>query len=174
MSYYRTRTYIAGDFDTDKNLIDKLYEWNENDNLLLHFSDAHSLMQSKDTSLPCTIKDSLAKRLNASKTFLLIVGEHTTSVTKGSCQHCDSYSPWYKNCRKGKNIDARSYIRFECEKAIRDGLNIIVVYNYTQVKKEKCPDILRNTGDHINGYYKGYDGKYYWNYIDIKDAILKY
>ena len=83
---YRTKTYIAGDWDGDKELIDKLYEWNEKDNLSLSFSDAHSYTQARDTSLPCSIKSSLADRLNISKTFLLVVGANTMSVTKGSCQ----------------------------------------------------------------------------------------
>ena len=34
---YRTKTYIAGDWTGDKNLIDKLHEWNDNANLNLHF-----------------------------------------------------------------------------------------------------------------------------------------
>ena len=60
------------------------------------------------------------------------------------------------------------------EKAAKDNLNIIVVYNYANVDKSKCPAVLRYKGDHINGYYKGTDGKWYWNYQDIKNAILKY
>lgn len=169
---YRTRTYIAGDWDGDKGLIDKLYEWNEKDNLLLSFSDAHSYTQARDTSLPCSIKKSLSERLNISKTFLLVVGANTISVTKGSCQYCTSYG--FGSCRRGYSVDTRSFIEYECEKAAKDNLNIIVVYNYANVDKSKCPEILRDKGNHINGYYKGTDGKWYWNYKDIKDAILKY
>lgn len=174
MAYYRTRTYIAGDWDGDKNLIDKLYEWNDKDNLLLSFSDAHKLTQARDTSLPCSIKKSLNERLGASKTFLLVVGENTTSLTKGSCRYCSSYSAFYGRCSKCYFTDMRSFIQYECEKAIRDRLNIIAVYNYERVNKAKCPEVLRNVGDHINGYYKGVDGNYYWNYSAIKDAIMKY
>lgn len=169
---YRTRTYIAGDWDGDKDLIDKLYEWNEKDNLSLSFSDAHSFTQARDTSLPCSIKRSLSDRLNISKTFLLVVGASTISITKGSCQYCSSYN--YGSCRRGYSTDTRSFIEYECEKAVKDNLNIIVVYNYANVDKSKCPEILRYKGDHIKGYYKGTDGKWYWNYQDIKDAISKY
>ena len=174
MAHYRTKTYIAGDWDGDSDLIEKLYEWNNQDNLLLSFSDAHQLTQARDTSLPCSIKKSLAERLDASKTFLLVVGEKTTSVTKGSCQYCHSYSAYWGRCSKYYSTDMRSFIQYECEKAVRDGLNIIVVYNFEKVMKLKCPEILRNKGNHINGYYKGNDGKYYWNYQAIKDAIMKY
>ena len=169
---YRTRTYIAGDWDGDKDLIDKLYEWNDNDNLALTFSDAHQYTQARDSSLPCSIKKSLAERLSIAKTFLLVVGANTKSVTKGSCQYCASYDDGL--CKRGHSTDTRSFIQYECEKAVKDELNIIVVYNYTTVYKEKCPEVLRYKGDHINGYYKGSDGNYYWNYRDIKNAILKY
>ena len=79
MRNYRTRTYIAGDWTGDKNLIDKLYEWNNSDYWALHFIDAHELTQSKDTSMYCTIKRSLSERLSISKTFVLIVGEKTNA-----------------------------------------------------------------------------------------------
>lgn len=174
MAYYSTRTYVAGDWSGDEDLIDKLYEWNDRDDLLLSFSDAHSLTQSRDTSLPCSIKKSLSIRLDASKTFLLVVGNETTTVTKGSCQYCDSYSSYWNRCNRGNSIDTRSFIQFECEKAVRNNLNIIVIYNYSSVIKSKCPYILRDKGDHINGYYYGEDGKRYWNYAGIKNAILKY
>jgi len=169
---YRTRTYIAGDWDGDKNLIDKLYEWNENDNLQLSFSDAHLFTQARDTSLPCSIKKSLSERLNISKTFLLVVGAKTTAVTKGSCQYCSSYNIGF--CSRENSTNTKSFIQYECEKAVRDNLNIIVVYNYANVEKSKCPEILRNRGYHLNGMYKRMDGKWDWNYQGIKNAILKY
>ena len=174
MAYYRTRTYIAGDWDGDKNLIDKLYEWNDKDSLSLSFSDVHKLTQARDDSLPCSIKKSLAERFNASKTFLLVVGEKTNVLTKGSCRYCDSYSSYYNRCNRGYSLNMNSYIHYECEKAIKDGLNIIVVYNFETIKKSFCPENLRNVGDHIRGYYKAADGKYYWNYSEIRDAIRKY
>jgi len=68
----------------------------------------------------------------------------------------------------------RSYIHYECEKALKYDLNIIVVYNYPVIFSSKCPEKLRRIGDHINGYYKAADGRDYWNYEDIKRAIEKY
>ncbi len=168
--YYRTRTYIAGDWDGDKDLIKKLYEWNENENMLLSFSDAHELTQARDSSLPCSIKKSLAERLKASKTFLLVVGKKTTTVTKGACRYCENYSSNYI-CNKNHKLDMRSFVEYECEKAVKDCLNIIVVYNFDSVKKSYCPELLKNVGKHIKGYYKGKDDKYYWNYVEIRDAI---
>ena len=50
MSVYRTRTYIVGDWDHDKNAIDKLYEWNEGNYWSLSFTDAHDLKSVSDNS----------------------------------------------------------------------------------------------------------------------------
>lgn len=38
---YRTKTYIAGDWTGDKDLIDQLYTWNSSDYWSLNFTDAH-------------------------------------------------------------------------------------------------------------------------------------
>ncbi len=169
---YRTKTYIAGDWTGDKDLIDQIYLWNESNYWSLDFVDAHDLKQARDSSLPCSIKKSLAERLEVSKTFVLIVGNHTKQVTKGGCQHCSSYNSWNQYCVRGYHVDYRSYIEYECVKALRDNLKIVVIYNSAKVHREKCPGILRVIGDHINGYYIGEDGKFRWNYQGIKEAII--
>lgn len=171
MATYRTRTYIAGDWTGDKDLIEQLYKWNESDYWALHFIDAHELMQARDSSLSCTIKRSLAERLNASKTFVLVVGAETKTLTKGSCRYCESYDSWPQKCKRGYCVDYRSYIKYECEKAFRDDLRIVVIYNYASVRREKCPDVLQYVGKHVNAYYND-NGVYRWNYQGIKDAIM--
>lgn len=45
---YRTKTYIAGDWDGDKVAIQKLYEWKESRWYTLDFVDAHSVTQARD------------------------------------------------------------------------------------------------------------------------------
>ncbi|SEG30288.1 hypothetical protein SAMN04487934_11453 [Eubacterium ruminantium] len=174
---YRTRTYLAGDWDGDSDLIQQILKWNENDYLTLNFSDAHDLQQARDTSLNCSIKKSLSHRLNASKVFVLVVGNHTNTVTKGSCQYCDSYSKYFQSCRRYMNVDFRSFIKYECEMAESsfrlNGMKIVVIYNSLYVHREKCPEILKNIGKHIAG--KTYDRE--WNirydYQAIKDAIME-
>lgn len=168
---YRTKTYLAGDWTDDADLIYKLYELNWSNYWNLHFVDAHELTQSRDTSKPCSIKRSLSERLNASKTFILIVGENTINLTKGCCRYCDSYLPIFPACLSGNTISNKSFIEFECDKAVRDGLRIIVIYNFTRVYKEKCPEILRSVGEHINAYYKTTDGRKCLNYSKIKELI---
>lgn len=82
---YRTRTYIAADWDHDEGTVTQSHKWNNNKNLALSFTDAHELTQARDDSLNCSIKKSLKTRLDSSKRFVLIVESHTDSVTNGGC-----------------------------------------------------------------------------------------
>lgn len=167
---YRTRTYLAAEWDGDKNAIEQLHKWKDNTNWSLTFSDAHDLTQARDSSLNCSIKSSLATRMNSSKTFVLIVGSNTKSARNGSCQYCASNNSYTRSCARGMSIDYRSYIEYECEKAIRDNLKIVVLYNAASVDKSKCPEVIKNVGTHKAMHYMN-DGKYYWDYQTVKDAI---
>ena len=71
---YRTRTYIAADWDNDSNAVQQLNYWNDNKYFSLSFTNAHDLQQARDSSLNCSIKRSLGERLDASHTFVPIVG----------------------------------------------------------------------------------------------------
>lgn len=170
MTIYRTRTYIAADFDHDRNAVDQLYKWNDSNYWGLSFTDAHSLQTSRDTSLPCSIKSSLKYRMDGSKTFVLIVGEHTNSISKGGCQYCDSYNSYTSTCARGYSVDYRSYIKYECEKAVDAGIKIIVLYYDTVIDKSKCPIAVRNKGVHAKMLY--YENcQYYWDYQSVKSAF---
>lgn len=147
----RTKTYIAGDWDGDKKLIDELYRLNDNKNCAFHFVDAHSMKQARDDSLSCSIKKNLAERLDASKTFLLVVGEHTASLTRGCCFNCGAYSNKTHSCVLG-SISNKSFIEYECDKAVRDGLKIAVLYNGTTVRRSNCLESVRHTGTHLPAY----------------------
>jgi len=167
---YRTKTYIAADWTGDKDAVDQLYKWNDSDHWSLSFTDAHDLTQARDGSLNCSIKTSLGTRLDVSKTFVLIVGENTKTVRNGGCQYCNSYNSWTNSCAHGHSVDYRSYIEYECDKAVRDGLKIVVLYNAATTNKSKCPDAVKNIGTHVAmWYYK--DGKHYWDYQSVKDAL---
>jgi biotin synthase-like enzyme len=114
--------------------------------------------------------------MSGSKIFLLIVGANTNTVTKGSCQYCD-YRTQYGICAKKLiPMDTRSFIQYECEKAAKDGLKIIVLYNYANVDRSKCPEAVRYRGEHLAAYhldYSGYAPRKVWNYQSIKNAIEK-
>lgn len=87
-------------------------------------------------------------RMDASKTFVLIVGEHTNTLTKGSC-----------------------FIKYECDKAVEAGIKIVVLYNDTCIDRTKCPDSVKYYGMHIPMVYKERDGNYYWDYDAVKKAL---
>lgn len=171
MVTYRTRTYIAGDWDNDKDAINQLRKWNDSSHWSLSFTDAHDLTSSRDSSLNCTIKSSLKTRMDASKSFVLIVGNSTASVKAGGCQLCRSYNGYTKHCVKGYYIDYRSFIEYECDEAINAGINIIVLYNATCIDKAKCPDELRCLGKHVAMKRKSIDGKCDWDYQSVKNAF---
>lgn len=177
---YRTCTYIAADWTGDKDLIDKLDEWNKNDYLGLSFTDAHDLTQSRDTSHPCSIKQNLRKRLNVSKTFVLIAGTNTANLTKGGCRYCPNYvKPYYGNpyCISYGTIDHRSFIEYECQMAMKDyndGLikKIVVIYNgCLSPIYSRCPWIPQSVGTHIGSDTINASGVRVWNYSAIKRAI---
>lgn len=167
---YRTKIYTAAEWSGDKSAVDQLQKWNNNNYWSLSFTDAHDLTQARDSSLNCSIKSSLGKRFDVSKTFVLIVGSNTKTVTSGGCQYCDSYNSHSQSCARGKPVDYRSYIEYECDKAIHDGLKIVVLYKAATVNKSKCPDAIKNVGTHAAMYdYK--EGVNYWNYQSVKNAI---
>lgn len=169
---YRTRTYVAADWDNDIDAVEILRHWNQSNYWGLHFTDAHDLRHARDTSLQCSIKKSLKERLDVSKTFVLIVGKQTALLTKGSCRYCDHYDSRNANCDKGHPTDRRSYVRYECETAYRSKtIKIVVLYNSTAIERNRCPEILRNIGTHQAMLEWG-SGKYKrWNYQAIKKAL---
>lgn len=167
---YRTKTYISADWDGDQDAVEQLRKWNNNHYLSLSFTDAHDLTQAHDSSLNCSIKKSLAIRLNASKTFILIVGDKTKTVRSGSCEYCDSKNSWTGACAHGYSIDNRSYIEYECEKAVNDDLKIVVLYNDVTVDKEKCPNVVKHLGTHVAMCYRKND-ELYWNYQAVKNVL---
>lgn len=168
---YRNKTYIAADWDSDVNAVEILHHWNDSRHWSLTFHDVHEMKQAKDTSLCCSIKKSLRERMDESKRFVLIVGNNTTSVRKGSCQYCPSYCSSLRYCTRNRSTDFRSYVEYECEMALRDNISIVVLYKSARVDKSKCPPLLRNIGTHAPMCYRGDDGQLYWNYASVRKAF---
>ena len=168
---YRTKTYIAADWTGDKDAVDQLYKWNNSNYWALSFTDAHDVTQARDGSLNCSIKSSLKKRLDISKTFVLIVGNQTKNLRSGYCSYCPNYNQWFVQCTHGYKVDNRSYIDYECAKAVEAGIKIVVLYNAAAVDRSKCPDILKDRGNHVPMRLPSYDGQVYWNYQAVKNAL---
>lgn len=172
MAYYRTRTYIAADWDSDYDSVEQLQKWNDSHYWSLSFTDAHDLQQSRDSSLPCSIKSSLKYRMDHSKQFVLIVGEHTKSLVKGCCFLCDSYNSYTHSCARGHSVDNRSYVEYECDKAVDAGIGIVVLYNDISVVRSRCPESVRNKGIHAEMVlWTEDDGTKHWDYQTVKKAL---
>lgn len=168
---YRTKTYIAADWDSDQDAVEQLHQWNESNHWSLSFHDVHETKQARDTSLCCSIKNSLKSRMDISKTFVLIVGKNTNTVTKGSCQYCGSYDSGTYSCDRGHSVDYRSYIKYECDKAVEAEIKIVVLYKAASVNKSRCPEALRNVGTHTAMWYRDDNGDCYWDYNAVKNAF---
>uniref|UniRef100_UPI004027DA04 TIR domain-containing protein n=1 Tax=Candidatus Cryptobacteroides bacterium TaxID=3085639 RepID=UPI004027DA04 len=185
MIAYRTKTYVAGEWSGDSDAIEQLYKWNEGDRWRFHFNDAHAYKQCYDTSKPCTIKDSLRDRMSHSKVFVLIVGNDTAIVRKGSCAYQDcankqfDFSSGHYYCTAiCKTYSTQSFIDYECQMAycayLRSVMRIVVLYNAVSVDKTKCPEVLRNIGIHLpmKCWKNGVWGRYKdWDYGTVKNAI---
>jgi hypothetical protein len=165
----RPYTYIAADWDGDSNAVEVLNRCN-NDARKLLFKSAHDLMQSRDSSLNCSIKLSLNARLNESFRFILIVGKKTISVRSGSCHLCKSYNSHNRYCTREYSLDYRSYIDFECDKAVSDGLQIVVLYNSHTVDSSLCPESVRDKGTHREMWSWG-GNQWVWDCYKIAAAI---
>ncbi len=165
----RNYTYIAADFDNDENAVNHLH-WMKRRGLI-SFLDAHELQQSYDSSLACSIKKSLKYRMDNSYRFVLIVGSHTNTATKGGCQLCDSYNSYGKYCAKGYSVDYRSFIKYECDEAVTAGLQIVVLYNDVSIERSLCPEAVRWRGTHQKMVSRDSDGKYYWDDFAIAQAM---
>ncbi len=111
--------------------------------------------------------------------FLIVVG---LLYALGACRYCSNYvnlgymAPY---CRNGGQIDNRSFIEYECEMALKDynaGLikKIVVIYNgCLNTMPSLCPSVLRDVEGvtYLGSDRIGLDGKRYWNYTAIKNAI---
>lgn len=179
----RTKTYIAGEWDGDKDAIEQLYTWNEGNKWSLHFRDAHKNKQCYDSSMPCTIKNSLRDRMNDSKVFILIVGNNTASTRKGSCAYYNCINKQYSYyigqyiCTiLGKTYSTDSFVDYECQMAykayLKGEMKIVVLYNAASINKSKCPEILKDIGTHKEmKSYNSFRQAYQYDYAKVKSAI---
>lgn len=117
---YRNKAYVAFDGDNDIKYYYLMKAWKQSDNSNFNFYDAHELNNARDTSRPESIKKQLSKRMENSKVFVLLLGEHTKYLTR--------------------------FVKWEVEHALYLGLPIIVVNlnGNRNVDKERMPSWLKN------------------------------
>lgn len=128
---YKNKTYVAFDGDNDIKYYNTMKMWKQNDNIDFNFYDAHDLNTAKDSSSEETIKRKLRERMNESKVFVILVGEHTKNLYK--------------------------FVKWEIDTAIKLRLPIIVVniYGSKKIDYDRCPPVLKdNLSIHINFHSK--------------------
>ena len=64
----------------------------------------------------------------------------------------------------------RDSIKYECDKAVEAGIDIVVLYNSARVTRSKCPLKVRFEGNHVPmKCWK--DGVLKWDYDAVKKAL---
>lgn len=118
---YKKQIYIAFDADSDIHYYYLMKAWKQNDNTNFDFKNAHELNTIYDSDSEQTKKRKLRERMENSKIFILLIGEHTKYLYK--------------------------YVRWEIELAKEKGLPIICI-NLNQSRKvdeDRIPKIIRET-----------------------------
>jgi len=119
-SYYKNKTYICFDADSDMDAYEAMLEWKDDENLGFDFHNAHELNNLRDGSQEDTIKNKLRERLNKSKMMIVLIGKSTENLYK--------------------------YVRWEMEIALKNDIPIIAV-NLNMIKgidHNLCPPIIRD------------------------------
>jgi hypothetical protein len=117
---YRNKTFVSFDGDNDMAYYRLMEAWKQNDNIGFDFYNAHDINTARDSSTEDSIKKQLAIRLQSTKVFVLLVGEHTRYLNK--------------------------FVHWEIEQALRRHLPIIVVNlnGKRSMDEDKCPPILQD------------------------------
>lgn len=169
--------YIAADWESDKDVVDLLRHWNLSPFSPISFGDVHEIKQARDTSLNCSIKESLRQRLLKANKFVLIVGENTESRAAGSCSYCKSYNSYSQRCVRGYSANFNSFIEFECNKAVENEMNIVVIHKFERIRMDLCPSSIARCerAVHLPLYYAMKDiyGRWqrYYNAHKIAEAL---
>jgi hypothetical protein len=158
---YRNKLYIAFDGDNDMRWYRLLTAWKANEHMDFDFQNAHDLHPARDTSLPESIKAQLRKRMQNSKTLVLLVGERTKYIR--------GYIPWEIAHARHLDLpiivanlnDKRRYDSARCPSSIPNG------YGAVHVPFEAA--ILKYALDNWPGYYTSNKQKVLedvWQYND--------
>ena len=74
------------------------------------------------------------------------------------------------SCDRLYSVDYRSYVKYECDKALDAGIGIVVLYNAACVNRTKCPDAVKYEGKHV-AMKHWEDGELKWDYQAVKKAF---
>lgn len=117
---YRNKTYVCFDADTDIHYYRLMQAWCENESFNFAFHNAHDLNNLLPTSSEETIKRKLRERLQNTKIFVVLIGEHTRNLHR--------------------------FVRWEMEQALKLEIPIIAVNlnKKRRMDNDRCPPIIRD------------------------------
>lgn len=197
------RVYISADYsenDGDRNVVDELHSWAEDNKHKVDFVDTAQVVSGSvsddDDCRPCDLKKEFNKQINISSVVIFIIGDKTASRTAGSsCKRnsegegCDC-TPYKHNangttiCKiKGSTrtpsadedigtINTYSYLKHEFEQAKRKNKTIIIVYNSLYHQADWLPSYMSEYEDDAHPFWKkNTNGNKVGDYQYIKQAL---
>ncbi len=143
------KIHTAADWEQDLSVVNQIEKWTQSQSGKYLISRDLDLLDDMEGEWFCFAKASLKQAIDESDIFLLVVGEETLSVMEGSCSLCENYRSFSGNCAHGRVTDKRGFLEFQCATAKELNKKIIVLYSMNVVDKSKCPQVIRELGQHI-------------------------
>lgn len=143
------KMYIVADWEQDQSAVNQIEQWNKKQGGKYLISKDWELLEDLEGEWSCFAKAQLKREIQETDIFLLVVGEETLSVNEGGCLFCENYRSFSGNCAHGRITDKRGFLEFQCAVAAELHKEKIVVYHMDFVDKAKCPQVLREIGQHM-------------------------
>ena len=196
------RVYISADYspnDGDRDVIDVLHAWSDNNHLVVDYVDTAQVVSgsvSDDPDCrPCDLKAEFNRQINASSAVIFVIGDKTAGRAAGSsCKRMSegancSCTPYKQNtngtsyCKVFSvstpgpndnygNINSCSYIEHEFRQADKKNKNIIIVYNALNKQAGWLPSYMKGYENLAQPFWvKNAAGNIVGNYSFIKKAL---
>lgn len=197
------RVYISADYseaDGDRNVINVLHQWAEDNYHVIDFVDTAQVRSgsvSKDADCrPCDLKLEFNNQINASSTVIFVIGDKTANRTAGnSCKRMTAGA--YCSCTRYKQnangstickvygqpttpgpnddygeINSLSYLEHEFRQAQKKRKKIIIVYNSIYKQPSWLPSYMKGYENDAQPFWKKNAwGNRVGNYAFIKQAL---
>ena len=141
--------FITADWEQDQSVVTQIEQWNQKQGEKYLISKDLELLEDMEGEWFCFAKACLRQAIQETDIFLFVVGEDTLSVKEGCCPFCENYRSFSGNCAHGRITDKRGFLEFQCAVAKELHKKIIVLYHMDFVDKSKCPQLIREIGQHI-------------------------
>ena len=195
------RVYISADYsqtDGDRDVIDVLHWWSDNNHLIVDYVDTAQVVSgsvSRDPDCrPCDLKAEFNRQINASSAVIFVIGDKTADRTAGSsCQRVEQQricacTPYKQNANGTKwckysvtypatgpdigTINDYSYLEHEFLQAKKREKSIIIVYNSLNHQTSWLPSYMKDYENESYPFWiRSSAGNINGNYSFIKRAL---